>query len=73
MTDESIATFLSVGVQLLPVLWLILAIETNWLRSQLRQARTASQQLRGWRRLVNKFANPWHIVAAFHSARAQNV
>ena len=44
MTDENLANFLSVGVQLLPVFWLVLAIETTWLRSKVRQAKTNMQQ-----------------------------
>jgi hypothetical protein len=63
VTDESIATFLSAGVQLLPVLWLVLAIETTWLSSQLRRAKTASEQHRSWRRLVNVYSSPAQIVA----------
>jgi hypothetical protein len=52
-TDESITTFLSVGVQLLPVLWLVLAIETTWLRSLLRRAETAPEKkFEGWARVV---------------------
>jgi hypothetical protein len=41
--NDNTAAFLSVGVQLLPVLWLVLAVETTWLRSELR-ARTNRQR-----------------------------
>lgn len=44
VTDENAANFLSVGVQLLPVLWLVLAVETTWLRSKLSNARTNRQR-----------------------------
>lgn len=60
MTDET-ANFLSVGVQLLPVLWLLLGVETTWLRSQLRPAeqtfqRAAAQQVLGLSFLVGAVA-----------------
>jgi hypothetical protein len=44
VTDDNTAAFLSVGVQLLPVFWLVLAVETTWLRSKVRQAKTNRQQ-----------------------------
>jgi hypothetical protein len=36
-THESLVSFFSVGVQLLPVFWLVLAVETSWLKATLRQ------------------------------------
>jgi hypothetical protein len=44
VTDDNTRAFLSVGVQLLPVFWLVLAVETTWLRSKIRQAKTNRQQ-----------------------------
>jgi hypothetical protein len=44
VTDDNAVPFLSVGVQLLPVFWLVLAVETTWLRSKVRQAKTNRQQ-----------------------------
>jgi hypothetical protein len=44
VTEDTTAAFLSVGVQLLPVFWLVLAVETTWLRLKVRQAKTNMQQ-----------------------------
>jgi hypothetical protein len=44
VTHENFANFASVGVQLLPVFWLVLAIETTWLKSKFRQAKTTTQK-----------------------------
>jgi len=45
--DDLSLTFLGVGVQLLPVLWIVLAIETTWLRTVLR-----TTQSRGHRAVI---------------------
>jgi hypothetical protein len=51
-THENVANFLGVGVQLLPVFWLILAVETTWLKSGLLQFQSNTEG--SWRRAIKR-------------------